>query len=153
MAMAAPEFFHVGILVADLDAAIERWTTALGMTFAPAMDGEVTIFDPEPHRAVTRASYSKDGPPYIELVQAGGDGHLSLAANGGEGLHHLGLWAPPLEEYVSTPMGRALPPTVSVCAFGDTPSMWHSDRGALNGVSLEMVSDTLRPFLAAMVGG
>jgi catechol 2,3-dioxygenase-like lactoylglutathione lyase family enzyme len=150
--MTAPELFHVGILVADLDEAIARWSKALGLRFAPVMGQEVTVKDPEPHKDTASAAYSLDGPPYIELVQARPTGHLSLEANGGEGLHHLGLWAAPHADYVKSPLGVALPPVVSICSFTDEPDMWLTDRTALNGVTLEMVSDVMRPGLAAMLG-
>jgi hypothetical protein len=39
-----------------------------------------------------------------------------------------------------------------VCAFGDATTMWHSDKKAMSGVDLEMVSEEMRPVLAAMVG-
>lgn len=81
------EYFHAGLLVVDIDAAMEQLSDALGLTWN------------EPHESSygawrLRATYSREGPPYIELIE--GDG--PWAASGGVAkIDHLGYWSEDLE--------------------------------------------------------
>jgi catechol 2,3-dioxygenase-like lactoylglutathione lyase family enzyme len=88
--MAAEPIDHIGILVPDLEAAIERWSSVLGYTFSPIgryrSDLYVDNSDPEPHFHDTRIAFSKQGPPYIELMSVTGEGtHAASEA----GVHHI----------------------------------------------------------------
>jgi catechol 2,3-dioxygenase-like lactoylglutathione lyase family enzyme len=86
-------YFHVGILVGDLDAAIGKFSRVLGLTFNTPMTANFArLEDPDPRQGFVRCTYSREGPPYIELLEANGDGLFSLSH--GEGVHHLGLWEP-----------------------------------------------------------
>jgi methylmalonyl-CoA/ethylmalonyl-CoA epimerase len=80
-------FFHVGILVADIDQAVRDFSARLGLEFepvraAPVVTGEVNWF-----------CYSLQGPPYLELCQMRGDSGI-WGAGQGEGLHHLAFGDP-----------------------------------------------------------
>ncbi|MGH7897958.1 MAG: hypothetical protein ACREQQ_08390 [Candidatus Binatia bacterium] len=77
--------FHVGILVANLDEAIERFSLAFGLTFAPIGEMRSELHGAFETACVVRATYSREGPPYIELIEGQGDGLFSLAR--GEGVH------------------------------------------------------------------
>ena len=144
-------FFHVGILVADLDAAIERFSEALGLTFAPVMDGPVQLRGDDGETDMTmRATYSTQGPPHVELIQAQGDGIFSLA--GGERIHHLGRWSPSLDEGSNAHV--CLPTMYSVHQVpGQPPGMWLTDPADLHGVLLELVDEHSRPVLDAWIAG
>jgi len=74
-------FFHVGILVHDIDAAVADFSALLGLEFEPVRSSPVVSGE------TMRYCYSLQGPPYLELVQAAGTGiwHPSQ----GEGLHHI----------------------------------------------------------------
>jgi catechol 2,3-dioxygenase-like lactoylglutathione lyase family enzyme len=79
-------FFHVGILVRDIDQAAQDFSALLGLRFeavraAPVVTGEVNRF-----------CYSLQGPPYLELVQMTGSGIWGPAV--GEGLHHIAFAEP-----------------------------------------------------------
>lgn len=88
-----PSFFHVGMVVPDLERAVARFSDVLGIEFT-----EVGIFDiphledPEPHPFKLTAACSMTEPPYYELIQAEGDGICS-AEHAGRILYY-GCWEP-----------------------------------------------------------
>jgi len=55
-------FFHVGILVRDVEAARADFTAQLGMEFEPVHSQKIATGE------TTRFCYSLQGPPYIELL-------------------------------------------------------------------------------------
>jgi catechol 2,3-dioxygenase-like lactoylglutathione lyase family enzyme len=139
--------FHVGILVADIAVAIERFSEALGMRFTEPTEQITTVHDPEPTECRVRAAYSINEPPYLELIEAQGDGVLSLRR--GEGLHHIGFWAPDFDTYERSETGLTLPAGPRFCLAAGAPTMWLTDPGDLHGVRLEWVNSALRPGLEA----
>ena len=143
--------FYVGILVANLEAVIERFSTVFGLTFAPI--GEMRS---ELHGAVEmdcqiRATYSKEGPPYIELIEGHGDGLFSLRR--GEGVHHLGFWSTDHRSYEASGPGRSLPVSVTVNVAPGEPTMWLTDPADLHGTRVEFVDERQRPMLEAWIRG
>ena len=79
-------YFHVGILVHDVEQAAHDFSKRLGLEFEP------TRVAPVASGEVMRFRYSLQGPPFIELVQICGDGIWGPQA--GEGLHHLAFGDP-----------------------------------------------------------
>jgi catechol 2,3-dioxygenase-like lactoylglutathione lyase family enzyme len=79
-------FFHVGILVRDIDQAAQDFSALLGVQFEPVRAAPVVTGE------VNRFRYSLQGPPYLELVQMTGSGIWGPAI--GEGLHHIAFAEP-----------------------------------------------------------
>ena len=79
-------FFHVGILVRDVEAARADFTAKLGVEFEPTRSQQIATGE------TTRFCYSLQGPPYLELVEMTGTG--SWSAGQPEGFHHIGLSDP-----------------------------------------------------------
>ena len=85
-------FWHLGILVHNLEEATERYTKTMGIDFHPPIavpmgglqqagtDEDLTL----------NLAFSKVGPPYLELVEATGTG--LFRPEQGEGVHHFGVW-------------------------------------------------------------
>jgi catechol 2,3-dioxygenase-like lactoylglutathione lyase family enzyme len=90
--MPAPLIEHIGILVPNLEQAIERWSAVTGYTFSPIAryrtDHWSDSSNPTPHHHDARISFSKEGPPQIELMEVTGSG-----AHGASqlGFHHLAI--------------------------------------------------------------
>jgi catechol 2,3-dioxygenase-like lactoylglutathione lyase family enzyme len=132
--LSANLYFHVGILVEDLEVAMTRFSAVLGFTFNDPITAEFgCLADPEPHEAFVRCTYSREGPPYIELLEANGDGLFSMAH--GEGVHHLGFWEPDLEARCATlaslevgPQGRVVSPEGATFAYFNRPADLHGTR-------------------------
>ncbi len=83
--MDAP-YFHIGILVKDVEAARADFTAKLGVEFEPVHSQRIATGE------TSRFCYSLAGPPYLELVEMTGTG--SWSADQPEGFHHLGLADP-----------------------------------------------------------
>jgi catechol 2,3-dioxygenase-like lactoylglutathione lyase family enzyme len=79
-------YFHVGILVRDVEAARADFTARLGLEFELTRSQQLATGE------TTRFCYSLQGPPYLELVEMTGTG--SWSAEQAEGFHHLGLADP-----------------------------------------------------------
>lgn len=79
-------FFHVGVLVHDIEAAADDFHRLLGLEFEP------TRVSPVATGETMRFRYSLQGPPFLELVQITGDGIWGPA--NGEGLHHIAFGDP-----------------------------------------------------------
>jgi catechol 2,3-dioxygenase-like lactoylglutathione lyase family enzyme len=141
-------FFHVGILVADLEAAVERFSKVFGLEFADIGDMPVSLHGAEEGDVTLRATYSRQGPPHIELVEAHGDGIFS--AKHGDGVHHIGVWSP---EFSAYDPGRCLPVSVRVNMMPGDPSMWLSDPADLHGTRIEYVDERGRAQLEAWIKG
>ena len=76
-------YFHVGILVRDVEAARADFTAKLGMEFEPVHSQPIATGE------TTRFCYSLQGPPYLELVEMTGTG--SWSPEQPEGFHHIGV--------------------------------------------------------------
>jgi catechol 2,3-dioxygenase-like lactoylglutathione lyase family enzyme len=105
-ALAAPEVdpasdvFHMGILVDDLDEAIERYSRVLNLTFGARQSRTLSVtMGSETIETQLDLVYSYQGPPYIELMQATGDTGI-WGAHRSPGFHHMGAWVDDLDERV-----------------------------------------------------
>jgi hypothetical protein len=136
-------------MVADLDASIPRWAAALGYAFSPVAhyrtDRWRDAHDPEPHTHDGRISMSREGAPYIELMEGTGDG--SHALSHGEGIHHFGFAGiadlEPWRQHQSEigvgwdgQLGEAL-----------DAELWFTEAAALDGVRFEYIGGTTPPPL------
>jgi catechol 2,3-dioxygenase-like lactoylglutathione lyase family enzyme len=79
-------YFHVGILVKDVEAARADFAAKLGLEFEPTRSQQLATGE------TTRFCYSFQGPPYLELVEMTGAG--SWSPEQPEGFHHIGLSDP-----------------------------------------------------------
>ena len=79
-------YFHIGILVKDVEAARADFTARLGVEFEPVHSQQIATGE------TTRFCYSRQGPPYLELVEMTGTG--SWSPEQPEGFHHIGLSDP-----------------------------------------------------------
>src|SRR5579863_446001 len=79
-------FFHVGILVRDIEAARADFTAKLGVEFEPVHSQQIATGE------TTRFCYSLPGPPYLGLCEMTGTG--SWSADQPEGFHHIGISDP-----------------------------------------------------------
>ena len=95
--MKASNLFHIGIIVPDLEKGIARFSDVLGIKFTePATFHIPCLEDPTPHVGQLVAAFSMTKPPYYELIQADGDGIISLK-NAGQILYY-GVWEKDMEK-------------------------------------------------------
>lgn len=141
---------HIGILVPDLEAAIERWSRALGYTFSPIARYRTHRYvdrsDPRPHFHDARISFSREAGPRIELMELTGTGTHGPSELG---VHHLAFMDTPdpvarmreLAELGIGEDGRVTDEAGRVLLCFTQPS-------ALDGVRLEFVSPLPAPTVA-----
>lgn len=91
--------YHAGLLVPDLRAAMGALAAELGYTFvepvvmrSPDVEDRVSGIVGPMEIPVT---YSREGPLHVELIEFVGTG--VFGPERGQGLHHLGVWAPDLD--------------------------------------------------------
>ena len=83
--------YHVGYVVADLDAAMTQFTDAIGARWvdhvvrARYRDAAEQVVEVELH-----TSFTLDGPVHVELIQAAPGTIWELGP--GPRIHHIGLW-------------------------------------------------------------
>jgi catechol 2,3-dioxygenase-like lactoylglutathione lyase family enzyme len=94
----ATAVYHVGILVDDIGAAMTRLTDVLGVTFREPHTFQVILeSDGTSRPSEVVASYSNEGPPFVELLQSQDDDGPFGRVHG-EGLHHVALWEKSIED-------------------------------------------------------
>ena len=87
------EVFHMGIRVADLEAAQRELTEAIGVRWTTPARIPMKAWAPETgHQEYDLTiSFTVEGPVRIELLY-GSPGSYYDVSNGGAGLHHIGVW-------------------------------------------------------------
>jgi catechol 2,3-dioxygenase-like lactoylglutathione lyase family enzyme len=128
-------FFHVGILVRDIDQAAEDFEALLGLRFEPVRAAPMVTGE------MSRFRYSLQGPPYIELVQMTGSGLLAPAH--GEGLHHIAFSEPDVPGRCAAFGGEA---DTVVQGEGGVARVIFTRPGALHGIRAEYLES---PMVAA----
>jgi len=136
-------YFHVGILVKDLDAAMDRFRRVLQVSFRTP---RVVQVSQEHGRGETladlRFTYSYQGPPYYELLEAHDTGIFGL--DQGEGPHHIGMWALDGQERLKDLQGRGLRPEI-VQYSGDGQLIFaYFERADLCGTRIEILDASQR---------
>jgi hypothetical protein len=150
--MSALQAFHIGFLVADLDRAMDRFASILGVTFRPPATMDLTVSTmhrPAPHGYQSRITYSVEGPPYFELVEADGSDYKGL--HQGERIHHIGLWVPDVAQQRQTNADAGLRDEVSIYYPRDHDDedlrvrQWFNDPVTFHGVRLEFFDREWEP--------
>ena len=119
------DMYHVGVVVPDVRAAMTRYGEA--------------------RQARVAATYSLEGPPYLELVEERSGGVWAAAALG---LQHVGLWTDDLEGSITRFDAAGLPGRVRHLPGEGKPALFsYHDGGA--GLWWELVSTAFRPRLEA----
>lgn len=143
--MMSEPYFHIGILVKDLDAAMRRFHKVLQISFRSPRVVKVT----QEHTAAKnpaelRFTYSIEGPPYYELLEAHDTGIFGLQQ--GEGPHHVGMWASNGRERLKDLQGRGLRPEI-VHYSGDGLLVFaYFEPADLFGTRIEVLDSSQRAF-------
>ncbi len=158
--MGNPTFHHVGVLVPRMGEAIRWFEEVLGVRFQePQRMITQSRIDPgefgdeEPHEGVSHLAWSKDGPPYYELVEAkttGGPGMHSLEKQGA-GLHHVGMFVADVDAEIERLrglgvglQGRILGPD------GRTMACW-TERSPESGLAIEYLDERMHAPIQAWI--
>jgi catechol 2,3-dioxygenase-like lactoylglutathione lyase family enzyme len=137
-------FWHVGILVADMDAAIQRFSGALGVRFGPPATAKVPDLREGPPKKTTelRVAMSEDGPPYFELIEQAGTGLFGSGEP--EGFHHIGIWRPDNEAQEQVLAAAGVGVEARSYLFGGCLQALFSRGEDLHGVRVEFTNEQNR---------
>src|ERR1700738_1733413 len=139
------DFYHIGVTVPDVHAAMDRYSAAFGFTWARLHERSVrVIVDGTPRGAEIAVTYSLEGPPYLELVQERGG---SVWGADGFALTHAGFWAEDLEAAKRRLDESGLIARVHADTSGGGPMRFSYHQFA-TGLLIELVTTTLNAELA-----
>ncbi len=141
-------FFHVAFLVRRLEEAIPRFESVLGVTFLEPRPFEIERFvdpahfgDEEPHPWQGRAVYSRQGPPFYELVEAKGHGVFSLDGRE-EGFHHVGVFHEDSHAALTSMAEAGVEASARIEGGDGRTRVWFSEPSCLHGLRLELLDRT-----------
>jgi catechol 2,3-dioxygenase-like lactoylglutathione lyase family enzyme len=144
--------FHIGILVADLPAAIKEFSDVLGLQFGAVQEMSVNARGAVEGKIKMKVAYSTEGPVYIELIQ-GDDRDSLFSLKNGEGLHHLGVWSEDFAAYQERESRNKLPAMITMNVMPGDPTYWFSDPADLCGIRLEFLDCRIRKGMEAWIHG
>jgi catechol 2,3-dioxygenase-like lactoylglutathione lyase family enzyme len=149
--LTARNYYHVGILVADIAVARRRFIEVTGLDFTPVHTISFPHFqDSRGSRALDlTVCYSTQGPPFLELVQSDPAGGV-YGSGHGEGLHHIGFHEPDVAvrlDRLQSEQGLGL----EAARFGNKDparmGAFYTAPAGLHGVRLEVVDEHGRAAL------
>ncbi len=146
--------YHIGVVVEEIEEAMRQVAEQIGVTWAPRRTASVTVREgPGVAPIALEVVYSRNGPPFIELIEGKGSGVWSAA--GGSRLHHLGIYVDDLvaETARLTRLGMT-PEALGVGANPDdlAPSLF-SYMNSPFGIRIELVDAKGRDGLLAWTRG
>ena len=130
-------FYHVAIIVEDLDKAMEEFSAGLGVHWGEVRDGALGPW-------TYRLTFSYEGPPHIELIE--GQPGSPWDTSSGPRPDHIGYWTDDIEEGKRRLIARGLPIDFDACPYG---SPFSDHRAAHTGLRLELVDVSRRPWFLA----
>lgn len=146
--MEAHELYHIGIVVEDINQAMQDFTESVGVRWPvesmPDEASMVEVWTSAGTREVPfRAVYSSDGPVRLELVAAV-EGTIWHTGSPGDA-HHLGYWSDDLEATAAELETKGFE-RVASGGYLDYPLLWmYHQRG--NGPYIEHVSRAVAPMI------
>lgn len=143
------ELYHTGIIVRDLDAAMELYGPMSGGDWVTSYHGgNLRIGENEEIYREARVAHSRRGPHYLELIQYT---HPALSERFAEfgPPHHLGYFVDDLDAAVETLTASGCPQRWHG-GTGDRSFSYHCDPNG--GLWLELVSSGLRLDIERWIG-
>tara|TARA_B110000503_G_scaffold104320_1_gene155635 strand:- start:1103 stop:1576 length:474 start_codon:yes stop_codon:yes gene_type:complete len=147
-------YFHIAILVEDLDKAIEKYSQIFGIDFLEPTISVARFWEKgrEERTLEARLTYSQqDSGPYFELVEGQGDGLFDPRR--GEGIHHVGIWESDCEARVKAMEEQG----IELLAAQYTPEgkiiVAYFEPADMHGVILEIVDSGRRLMMEKWFSG
>ncbi|MEV5976627.1 VOC family protein [Streptomyces sp. NPDC052114] len=152
--MTEPPYFHIGVVVPDLEEAMAQFSLHHGISFPePA-----AIRIPDPGGAgpghEIRVVYSKEGAPFYELIEATVSGIFPSVAHGE--VHHVGVWEEDMAKRVSELRAEGIAVEASGVGLEGTTGLvegtvphWVITEPGPTGLRFEYVDAGMRPGIDA----
>jgi hypothetical protein len=145
-------YYHIGIVVHNHAEAIEHYTNLLDVEFTEPTDTVLCIENPQTQQTENLkvvAAYSRTRPPYLELIQAGGNGIFS-EKNVGQILY-FGIWESDLEGRIKKLNEQGIGIDALIRPACDKPPTAVITAPDKMGVRMEYLSTSLRLATEAWV--
>ncbi|MBN2099191.1 MAG: VOC family protein [Dehalococcoidia bacterium] len=117
---------HVGIVVRDMDKALDYYTGVLGLGpfTTEVYDLQSFVYRGKRASARVKAAISNSGPVFVELVQVleGETVHTEFLREKGEGLQHVAFLVRNLDEKLKDLAHSGIHPAMRLCIPIDTPA-------------------------------
>jgi hypothetical protein len=139
------EYFHVGIVVPELQSAQARLTKLLGTAWGPIVVNDIEVRDGDGNRLMlpNRICYSASSP-YLELIEERPG--TPWVCNEHSNLHHLGFFSGGLAAESNRLLTAGCPVEIMGGHGDGPPSGWAYHRDPI-GVRIEVVDDAMRPAM------
>jgi hypothetical protein len=137
-------YFHVAVEVRDLDEAMARFGRIFGVDFyPPTLVRSLPPADrPDGPTAERLATYSRQGPPYLELMEAVPDEDGVLR----EGPHHIGLFTPDLAARAAELAGEGLVEERRTVTASGATTIWINRPESFFGTRLELFDQRMERY-------
>jgi catechol 2,3-dioxygenase-like lactoylglutathione lyase family enzyme len=149
--MEAP-YVHIGIMVPDLEAAIESYAP-LGVTFMQPQTVQVhRLLDEGQESTIDlRIAFSHQGPPHWELLEVVGDGIYGPAQTGG--LHHVAVLDPDPEKRFEELARSGIRMTAAQYREDGTMIVGYADPEPFGGIRIELLHEPVQDAILAWIAG
>jgi catechol 2,3-dioxygenase-like lactoylglutathione lyase family enzyme len=147
-AQLAPSFFHVGVVVDDIETAIARYSEVFGISFSEPETALIPYMaDPDPIDGPVQqiVAFARTAPPFYQLIQAGENGVFS-AANTGKVLYY-GYWETDMAARIKRLDELGIGIDVRMAASADALPYAVITAPDLLGVRVQYVNPSLHPSL------
>ena len=150
MSIGFPAMYHIGIVVSELDGAMNDLSSQLALTWTPVRHSQRILR--HLGRLVTtdlRLTYSIEGPPHLELI---GEARGTPWEPTGGGIHHAGYWVEDLRGAgrLLTRAGMTLEATYDAEDGGLLGFAYFTDA---NGFRIEILDDSRRQSFEDWLAG
>ena len=132
-------YFHVGIVVPDIESAMTHLRDALGLTFVAPHESEYG-------GDAIRVAYATAGPPYYEIIQGAPGSRWDTGA--GPRMDHLGYFSRELEADVATLERSGLAVDIDGREFG---ARFTYHRSPALGMRIELIDEVRRESLLSSI--
>jgi catechol 2,3-dioxygenase-like lactoylglutathione lyase family enzyme len=150
--LGAGDLFHTGVVVPDLEEALERFGALLGLSFTDVVVTPVCHQRPHGIDDVTmRVAYSTGPAPHLEVIEAIPDSLFALRPDR-TGLHHFGVWVDDMEAEGARLEALGMPQVAALVRDDGGPSLITFHAGP-TGEQLELCDSSMRPGFQAWISG
>ncbi len=141
---------HLGMVVPDLEAAMAEHRRLLGLSWPEikVLEDVYRLPDGATRTVPLRVVFSREGPPYLELIEAVPGTPWTVPSGGG--LHHVAYWSETLLEDVATFVEAGL--DVELTRAGPEIAQGFSYRVCESGTRVELIDVAARPAIEAWTG-
>lgn len=128
---------------------MERLTDVIGVSFIAPRVASLDVVESGEQTIDLRFTFCREGPPYLELIEAQGNGVFSAAQ--GEGLHHLSFYVPDVAARRGEMRDKGAEPEAQIVSPDPSRCIFFADPASMHGIRLEYADARRQPYLEALL--